>query len=252
MSRWFRYYEEALDDHKVQRLSGDAFKAWVNLLCLASKNGGEILSLEDACFALRLSKTRMAAIITDLAAAELLDKVEGRYFAPHNWAARQYKTDVTDPTNAKRQKRFRQRHCNGPNTVTPTVTVTDTRDRAETEQNRDRNARAREVHAKFLETARINPDDPDFFGTQHQISAMISRGFTPETILAGTVRAMAGKSKTPSWPYISKCIESENSDRSAPAKLENSNAKTGNVLAAADRLIERVRAFDQPAPDEPG
>jgi len=34
MSQWFRMYAEVLDDPKVQRLSGDEFKAWVNILCL--------------------------------------------------------------------------------------------------------------------------------------------------------------------------------------------------------------------------
>ena len=55
MSRWFRYYDEALDDPKVQRLSGDLFKVWVNLLSLASKNDGKLPSADDISFRLRIS-----------------------------------------------------------------------------------------------------------------------------------------------------------------------------------------------------
>ena len=99
MAGWLRLYDEILDDPKVQKLSGDDFKAWVNLLCLASQSGGEIPSLADAAFALRLPETKAGAIIADLAKRELMDPVDGGYFRPHNWDKRQYKSDVTDPTN---------------------------------------------------------------------------------------------------------------------------------------------------------
>ena len=36
--KWFRFYHDAIDDPKVQRLPGDVFKFWVNLLCLASRS----------------------------------------------------------------------------------------------------------------------------------------------------------------------------------------------------------------------
>ena len=41
-SRWYRMYDELLDNPKVQRLSGDEFKAWVNILCLASRHDGVV------------------------------------------------------------------------------------------------------------------------------------------------------------------------------------------------------------------
>lgn len=116
MSRWFRFYDDALNDPKVQRLPADLFKAWVNLLCLASKNGGEIPSLADAGFALRLSESKAGAIVADLALRGLFDPVEGGYFSPHNWGCRQYKSDVSN----ERVKRYRERKCN----VTSDVTVT--------------------------------------------------------------------------------------------------------------------------------
>ena len=42
MQRWFRMYEEILDDPKVQKLPDDLFKAWVNVLALSSRNGGKL------------------------------------------------------------------------------------------------------------------------------------------------------------------------------------------------------------------
>ncbi len=40
MTRWFRVYEDLVDDPKVQRLDPSCFKALINLWCLASANGG--------------------------------------------------------------------------------------------------------------------------------------------------------------------------------------------------------------------
>ena len=38
--KWFRLYNDVINDPKVQRLDGETFKAWINILCLASKGGG--------------------------------------------------------------------------------------------------------------------------------------------------------------------------------------------------------------------
>jgi len=41
---WFRFYNDALDNPKVQLLPSDLFKTWVNLLCIASRFGFLFLS----------------------------------------------------------------------------------------------------------------------------------------------------------------------------------------------------------------
>jgi hypothetical protein len=109
---------------------------------------------------------------------------------------------------------------------------------------------AREFHAEFLKAAKADADWAMFNGSHHQVNALLARGFSRETILAGAARAMNGKHKPPNWNYFAKVIETENDERSSPAKEEIQNAKHGNVIAAADRLLDRVRAFDQPAPSE--
>ena len=42
MARWFRFYNEALDDPKVQKLPPALFKSWVNLLCLTARHDGTL------------------------------------------------------------------------------------------------------------------------------------------------------------------------------------------------------------------
>ena len=104
MSRWFRFYEGALDDPKVQRLSPQVFKGWVNILCLASKTKGKLPPLADIAFALRVSDHEADTLIQALVAAGLVDDVGGSMM-PHQWYERQYE----DKTNKERQRKFRER-----------------------------------------------------------------------------------------------------------------------------------------------
>jgi hypothetical protein len=129
MSRWFRFYDEVVNDPKVQRLSGDKFKTWVNLLCLASGNGGILPSVSDMSFALRISEQKLGTIIQEFCEMQLIDKIEPSGFAPHNWNGRQFKSDVSND----RVKRFRERkrnvtpsNGNAPSTVTETPPESDT------------------------------------------------------------------------------------------------------------------------------
>lgn len=125
-ARWFRMHDEILDDPKVQRLPADDFKAWVNLLCLASKNGGRLPRLEDVAFALRMDVNGARTVVERLASGGLIDRrsggADGVYYAPHAWEERQYKSD----TSTDRVKRFRQRSKSVSETAPDTETETDT------------------------------------------------------------------------------------------------------------------------------
>src|SRR3954466_2529829 len=119
MNRWFRMYDEVLDNAKVQRLSGDGFKAWVNILCLASRNDGQVPCIEDIAFSLRLDGKRATAMVSRLVGAGLLiPNDEG--FRPHKWNERQYKSDVS----TSRVKRFRERSKGVSDGVAETATET--------------------------------------------------------------------------------------------------------------------------------
>jgi hypothetical protein len=138
--KWFRFYDDALNDPKVQKLPGDVFKTWVNLLCVASKNNGAIPSdMESLTFILRMPESKITAHIQVIKGAGLLD--EGETLTPHNWQGRQYESDSA----ALRMRRHRQRKRDGDSDVTRDVTVTDdvtAELRSRTEQNRTEQSHA--------------------------------------------------------------------------------------------------------------
>jgi len=105
MSRWFRFYEGTLDDPKIIKLPDDLFRAWVSLLCVASKNGGRLPLNDDVAIMLRTTVSSVEKIIAELVSRNLLDEVRGGGVEPHNWRKRQYKSDVS----TDRVKRFRKR-----------------------------------------------------------------------------------------------------------------------------------------------
>src|SRR5690348_11539611 len=115
MSRWFRLYDDMIHDAKILWLSDEMFRAWITLLCLASKNEGKLPPAADIAATLREKPAKVATWIAALRGGGLLDEIEGG-FAPHNWEGRQFKSD----TSNERVKRYRDKKRN----VTDTVTVT--------------------------------------------------------------------------------------------------------------------------------
>src|SRR5580765_1776456 len=104
---WFRFYEEALDDPKVHSLSGDDFKMWVNLLCVAKRYNGRFPSVSETAFVMRMDEIACRSLLDRLSIAGLIDRVKGgangSSIAPHAWDKRQYKSD----SSTERVKRFR-------------------------------------------------------------------------------------------------------------------------------------------------
>lgn len=131
MSRWFRFYDCALDDPKVQRLPGDVFKVWVNLLCVASRNDGQLPSVEDLAFMLRSDAETITRVMNELRRAGLIDESE-QGLTPHNWAERQYQSD----SSAERMRKHRALKRNSD--VTDVTTSDVTGDEKVTVQNRYR------------------------------------------------------------------------------------------------------------------
>lgn len=133
MTHWWRAYDDAIDNPKLLKLSDAMHRAWFTLQCVASANGGVLPPTGDIAVRLRLKPAKVAEWITKLVQAKLMDNDDG-VFRPHNWDDRQFKTDGSDPTNAQRQKRFRERHRNGSNGVTSNASNDVTNKRPE--QNR--------------------------------------------------------------------------------------------------------------------
>jgi hypothetical protein len=112
--QWFRFYSEALDDPKVQRLPGDLFKAWVNLLCLANEQEerGTLPLLDDIAFRLRLDHQKAEDALTGLRRAGLLEhNADTDEYRIHAWDKRQYASDIS--TDRVRKFREKQRETAG-------------------------------------------------------------------------------------------------------------------------------------------
>jgi len=245
VSRWFRFYAGVVDDPKAQMLSPELFKHWVNVLCIAAQHDGELPSIGVTAFTLgRMQEAKAAGILSKLHALGLLDKTD-KSFKPHNWDRRQYKHDGSDPTNADRQKRFRNSKRNGSNgesNGTDTVTVKRP-DSTET----DTEARASDVRSPVDHRKRL-----------------FSEGLE-------AVRRLSGKGPDASRSFIAKCLKAaednavtvlgliEDAERNEvidpcawivarlkPAENFNGKAKSG-IIQAADDLRRKVASFDGPA-----
>ena len=123
--KWFRFYSEALDDPKVQRLGGDTFKAWVNMLCLANRGDvrGELPPVPDIAFALRMSEAEAERVTAELCQRGLIDDCNG-LMVIHGFANRQPDSDTpTAAAERKRKERARKKgksqpcHCDNDVTV---------------------------------------------------------------------------------------------------------------------------------------
>lgn len=129
--KWFRFYSEVLDDPKVQNLSPELFKIWINILCITCHHTGVLPPIKDVSFRLRVTLDETKLAFQALLEAGLIQQIKNQHginYAPHNWKKRQYSSD----TSTERVKRFRAVSRNVSETVTETPPDTDT----DTEQNR--------------------------------------------------------------------------------------------------------------------
>lgn len=114
MARWFRFYDEALDDPKVQRLSDALYRRWTDFLCVASRNSGHITGdVESLAFIIRQTPVKVRAALDALDNAGLLDR-DGDGYTPHGWRNRQYDSD----SSAERMRRHRDKKRDGESDVT--------------------------------------------------------------------------------------------------------------------------------------
>jgi hypothetical protein len=104
MSRWFRLYDELLDDPKVQMMPPELFKAWVNILCLASRNEGRLPSVHDMAFSLRMDETLLETFLKQMMERGLVDD-DGVSLFPHKWSERQFKSD----SSTERVRKYREK-----------------------------------------------------------------------------------------------------------------------------------------------
>ncbi len=119
--RWFRFYDDTLNDPKSLKLSDKTFRIWVGMLCAASKNDGILPPFDDLLILLRAKADKLQPAIEELIAVGLIDH-DDNGMRPHNWNTRQYKSDVS----TDRVKRFRNGKRNVSETPPETEAETDT------------------------------------------------------------------------------------------------------------------------------
>jgi len=145
MARWFRMYAEMLDNPKVQRLSPELFRLWVNILAVTCRYDGRLPDNGvDIAFALRVPEAEIDDILDELKIFGLLDETD-EGFTPHNWHVRQYQSDVS----TERVKRFRKRLETV--SVTPPETETETETDKKERKKEPRAPRARSSKASIPE-----------------------------------------------------------------------------------------------------
>lgn len=108
---WWRAQNGCVDHTKLIKLGDKAFRNWFNLMCLASSSRGVLPEIDDVAIKLRMTPARAAAAIAELVNAKLFDRGEDGKYRPHDWETWQFKNDTKDPTNAQRQKVFRERRA---------------------------------------------------------------------------------------------------------------------------------------------
>lgn len=190
MSRWWRAYDDALNNPKLQRLNAALFRSWFNLCCVASRNGGVLPPIEDLAFALRVTEPQASRTITELMEAGLVD-LAGERFEMHDWKDHQYQSD----NSTERVKRFRER-SNGVSETPP-----------ETEQNTEQKQIARDSFDEFWKAYPrrdgANPKEP----ARKQFLACVKAGTEAAAIIAGARRCAEKESKNIGTPYIPQAIK---------------------------------------------
>jgi hypothetical protein len=160
MMKWFRFYNEVLDDPKVQKLHPALFKHWVNLLCLASEMGdaGDLPNEDAIAFRLRVRTTEVRKILDQLVAAGLLDfcenDAESRRLSAHNWQGRQRSSD----NSAARVARHRAANEEKVTLQTPLP-----KRKVDTDSDTDTEVEKKNVQVRSKKPASYSPEFEEFW-----------------------------------------------------------------------------------------
>ena len=250
MAQWWRAYNEALDDPKLQKLPAELFRAWFNLVCLASRNRGVLPSLEDIAFALRTTPQKADKIVIALIDAKLFDTTD-EGLKPHNWSSRQYESDVS----TTRVKRFRDKQRNVSGNAPDTDQIQTRPDTEDVDDSAPENVARETSHVAVGETVLDIMgvrEDPRFAFSYAIVGGWLSAGYDPEADIYPTVRAVMAKRNGQGPPnhlkYFTEAIGQAHRDRTTPvspdlgpihAKQSSSNPRRGSI-AAAQSLIAKM------------
>jgi hypothetical protein len=181
--RWFRLYDELLNDPKVQRLPPWAFKMLINLWCIASKNEG-VIPEEGLPYALHMRADHVRNGLLMLFSCGLLERIEPSStdrkvvvhpsFTPHKWHIR----NPNHKPSTERTRAYRERERVREREGTPLEVD------IEVEVEVDKI----ELGAKAPPTTRRRRLPPDFQPRSEDVETLLSEGFSLSEIEAQLVR----------------------------------------------------------------
>ena len=103
MSRWFRFYSDAMSNPKVATLTDADFRLWVKMLSVAAENDGDIPHVEALAAVIKMRLDYLSRGVERLLKARLID-LKGPFngplntpLRPHSWDKFQYKSDTSTP-----------------------------------------------------------------------------------------------------------------------------------------------------------
>lgn len=96
-------YAEAMRNPKVARLSDKDFRTWVQLLAVASENGGKLPGADDLRFMVSMRLDHLLSALDRLISGGLIDSLVDGY-EPHNWTKFQYKSDSSTERVSKHRR----------------------------------------------------------------------------------------------------------------------------------------------------
>lgn len=207
MSRWFRFYDDTINDPKTLKLSDRTYRIWVGMLCLASKNNGVLPSFEDMAILLRIKPDKLQPELEKLIEVKLLDHSDIG-ITPHNWNKRQYKSDVS----TERVKRFRNGERNVSRNVSETppdnrVQNTDTEKKESCAVAPATRTNRSEVFEEFWKVypkrQGANPRKPAL----QVFEAAVKQGADPAVIVAGAKACAVADRDKIGTPYIPQAVK---------------------------------------------
>jgi hypothetical protein len=224
---WFRMYGDLIHDPKVLMLSDAMFRAWVTLLCLASKNDGVLPAAGEIAVVLREKPAKIAKWLSGLTLAGLIDKCEDGSLVPHNWEGRQFKSD----SSKERMQRLRAKQRDVECDVTSTVTVT----LPESEQNKTDDVADEQgpkpgkssvsdeavlLTEKLMAIAGHDPKfwPPGWCGAPLRVQTWLNQEWPAEVIIAATTAVTRRKKGAPanSVQFFEKAIAEEVARQARP------------------------------------
>jgi hypothetical protein len=103
---WFKVQSELLNNRKFQCDLSDMLKVrLLNLWCLCASLNGELPSVTEMAFRLRISDGDMIDTIKELKEAGFLDEVNPGVYIPHDWDDHNPPTSISDRVKKHREKR---------------------------------------------------------------------------------------------------------------------------------------------------